>query len=131
MQTEQQNPTNFTPHINSKSKEIINRKKGGDDMDNTQDNMENPGERLYREGIVITYKLIILYKLIIYNTYIIINQKNKKRDNEGYDYTLDNCTFSPQLYYSSIQPGGNINDFLERQQVYNEIKKERQVIRLD
>jgi len=73
MQTEQQNPTNFTPHINSKSKEIINRKKGGDDMDNTQDNMENPGERLYREGIVITYKLIILYKLIIYNTYIIIN----------------------------------------------------------
>lgn len=53
--------------------------------------------------------------------------KNKKRDTEGYDHSLDNCTFTPQLYYSSIQPGGNINDFLERQQFYKELKKEREV----
>jgi hypothetical protein len=29
------------------------------------------------------------------------------------------------LYYSSIQGGGNIDDFLERQKIYDEIKRER------
>ena len=47
MQTEQ--PMNYAPAINEKSKEIISRKKeeqGDAEAD------ANPGERLYREGIV-------------------------------------------------------------------------------
>lgn len=44
---------------------------------------------------------------------------------EHYDSQLDECTFSPQLYYSTIQPSGNINDFLERQKIYDEMKKDK------
>jgi hypothetical protein len=39
---------------------------------------------------------------------------------------LEECTFSPNLNYSSLQPGRNINDFLERQKIYEELKKEKQ-----
>jgi len=39
------------------------------------------------------------------------------------DPHLEECTFSPQIYSNNIQ--GNITDFLERQMIYDEIKKER------
>jgi len=48
MQTEQINNTGYTPQINSKSKEIVNRKKNFEE----DANVNNPGERLYKEGIV-------------------------------------------------------------------------------
>jgi hypothetical protein len=38
---------------------------------------------------------------------------------------LNECTFSPQLCYSSTLGGGNIDHFLERQKIYEDIKKER------
>jgi hypothetical protein len=59
-------------------------------------------ERLYREAI-----------------------DNKKKKKEFQDSELEQCTFSPNLYYSTTQVGGNIDDFLERQKIYEEIKKER------
>lgn len=62
---------------------------------------EDIHDRLYREG---TKKI-----------------KNK----DMIDTDLEQCTFSPQLYYSTTTPGGNIDDFLERQKIYEEIKKER------
>ena len=37
----------------------------------------------------------------------------------------DECTFTPQLCYSTAFANGNIDDFLERQKIYNEIKKDR------
>jgi hypothetical protein len=37
----------------------------------------------------------------------------------------DECTFTPQLCYSIAFANGNIDDFLERQKIYNEIKKDR------
>ena len=38
---------------------------------------------------------------------------------------LEECTFIPQLCYSSTNANGNIDDFLERQKFYNEIRKDR------
>lgn len=49
---------------------------------------------------------------------------NQKRGRTFIDPELEECTFSPQIYFST-QMGGNIEDFLERQKIYNEIKKER------
>lgn len=37
----------------------------------------------------------------------------------------EECTFSPQLCYSTTYANGNIDDFLERQKIYDEIKKDR------
>jgi len=49
----------------------------------------------------------------------------QQRRQHSFDAELENCTFSPNLGYSTIQTGGNIDDFLERQKIYEEIKKER------
>jgi len=38
---------------------------------------------------------------------------------------IDECTFTPQLCYSTTYANGNIDDFLERQKIYDEIKKDR------
>lgn len=51
--------------------------------------------------------------------------KNNQRGRDILDSELEQCTFSPNLYYSTTQPGGNIDDFLERQKIYEELKKER------
>ena len=93
--------SSYKPEINSKSKEIIMRRTGrsfnGDMNISTH-------ERLYREGVNKTKKRNI-------------NKNNLDDEQE--------CTFSPQLFYSTTQPSGNIDDFLERQKIYSEIKKER------
>jgi hypothetical protein len=51
-------------------------------------------------------------------------QRIKNLKQQDLDIDLQECTFTPQLYYTSLQ-GGNIDDFLERQKIYDEIKKER------
>jgi hypothetical protein len=51
-------------------------------------------------------------------------QAIKKQKNKIPDAELNECTFSPQLCYSSTL-GGNIDDFLERQKIYDDIKKDR------
>ncbi len=58
-------------------------------------------ERLYREGL----------------------KKIRGRTDNPTD--LNECTFSPQLCYSTTQANGNIDDFLERQKIYQEIRKDR------
>ena len=35
---------------------------------------------------------------------------------------INECTFTPQLCYSTTYANGNIDDFLERQKIYDEIK---------
>ncbi len=47
MQSDQVSSTNYKPRINSKSKEIANRKKNDND-----ESYVDPCERLYKEGIV-------------------------------------------------------------------------------
>jgi len=87
----------YKPEINPKSKEIIMRK-----TDRSFNGDLSIHERLYREGI---------------------NQKQRNRSFVDNEHEI--CTFSPNLFYSTTQPGGNIDDFLERQKIYEEIKKER------
>jgi len=86
----------YKPEINSKSKDILKK------LDRSFTSDFPIHERLYREGIN--------------------KAKNKKTSNELDD---EECTFTPQICYSTTQPGGNIDDFLERQKIYDEIKKER------
>jgi hypothetical protein len=95
-QTEKAEKKLYKPKINSKSKEIVNR------HTNRSFNGDDIHERLYRQGI-----------------------KNLKKENYEYEPDLQECTFTPNLVYSSIQGGGNIDDFLERQKIYDEIKRER------
>lgn len=87
----------YNPKINSKSKNIIMNK-----TDRSFNQELSIHERLYREGL----------------------QNNKIKNNIN-PLEDDECTFSPNLFYSTITPGGNIDDFLERQKIYEEIKKER------
>jgi len=95
---EKQGKSMYKPEINSKSKDIIMRR-----TERSFNGDLNIHERLYRDGL------------------------NKNRQKLNSDNLLDDeeCTFSPQLFYSTTQPGGNIDDFLERQKIYDEIKKER------
>jgi hypothetical protein len=53
-----------------------------------------------------------------------MKQINKRREISGND-GIDECTFSPQLCYSTTYANGNIDDFLERQKIYNELRKDR------
>ena len=85
-----------TPEININSKKIVQHNLNKSVVDLTTH------ERLYKEGV----------------------KKLRERQDENFN-DLDECTFSPQLCYSTTQPGGNIDDFLERQKIYDEIKKDR------
>jgi hypothetical protein len=61
---------------------------------------ENTFDRLYRQGLT--------------------RRRGRSIENEE----DKECTFAPNLCYSTIN-GGNIDDFLERQKLYEDLKKER------
>lgn len=104
---------NFQPKINRKSKEIMNRK-----ANQSSDKIyTNANDRLYYQAL---------------------ERKTNPKDNKTLqERELDNCTFIPNLnnsaynntqysYISGFKEGmGNINDFLNRQKIYEEIKKEK------
>jgi hypothetical protein len=87
----------YKPDINPKSKEMILRK-----TDRSFNGDISIHQRLYKEGV-----------------------DKMNRNKNHIDNELEQCTFSPNLCYSTTQAGGNIDDFLERQKIYEEIKKER------
>jgi len=95
MNSEKAERSLYKPEINSKSKKIVNQ-----NLDKSID--IQPHERLYREGM---------------------RKLRGRTENPGAD--LEECTFSPQLCYSTTNANGNIDDFLERQKVYDEIRKDR------
>lgn len=93
---------NFNPRINRKSKEIANRR-----LDLSVDNAfsKNCNERLYEEA----------------------KQRRHNSKNNRQNIEENSCTFKPQLFYSTLNPegNGNIDDFLNRQKLYEDLKKER------
>jgi hypothetical protein len=96
MDSERLERTMYKPEINSKSKQIAKQ-----NLDRSVD--AHTHERLYREGIK--------------------KMRNRQENQPGVD--LEECTFSPQLCYSTTHAAGNIDDFLERQKIYDEIRKDR------
>lgn len=69
----------------------------------------------------------------VYNRLYRENTKNENENRSYINKELDECTFTPNICSKSVLgPGetyegdpGNINDFLERQKIYDEIKKDR------
>ena len=57
------------------------------------------------------------------DTYERLYRQANKKKNIINDSEMQECTFSPQLFYSTTN--GNIDDFLERQKIYDDIRKER------
>lgn len=98
MNTEKAERSLYKPEINQKSKQILSN-----NNNNLNKSIEMPShERLYREGL---------------------KKLRGRSDNPATE--LEECTFSPQLCYSTTQANGNIDDFLERQKIYEEIRKDR------
>ena len=87
----------YKPEINIKSKEIVLKKS------DRSFNMDIH-EKLYRNAL---------------------NKNTDRRGREMGNTDSEECTFAPHLCYSTMQTGGNIDDFLERQKIYDELKKER------
>lgn len=95
MNNERMDKTLYKPEINSKSKQIAKQ-----NLDRSID--VNTYQRLYQEGV-----------------------KKMRGRNDNPASELDECTFTPQLCYSTGYETGNIDDFLERQKIYDELKKDR------
>lgn len=99
MELEKEQKMHEKPQISQKSKELANLKKPNDGQDIFT--------RLYNE-----------------------NLRDEKYEKEKYlSNQLDQCTFSPQIGTSQnndfLDGAGNIDDFLERQKVYEQIKRDR------
>lgn len=99
--TEKQRYNNFKPKISGKSKEIANRR-----LDVSADNINvNCNDRLYQDA----YRRRVNQEMKI----------EKQREQEDY-------AFKPDLYYSTLNPNtGNIDDFLKRQEIYEELKRDK------
>lgn len=90
----------YKPVINEKSKELAN-KKSKTKTSQSLNEISDIHEKLYKENIR--------------------NEKHKHGNPQ-----MEECTFTPKLYYDTYDnDGGNIDDFLERQKVYEQLKKER------
>jgi len=96
MNTEKAQSSLYRPEINQRSKQIASN----NNLDKSQE--LQPHERLYQEGL-----------------------KKQRGRNSNPEIELEECTFSPQLCYSTTHANGNIDDFLERQKIYEEIRKDR------
>lgn len=102
---------NFKPKINHKSKELAERKMHDRSFDNAHkaDFLNISNNRLDAEDVAER-----LYK----------NTGKRNRDLPS-DSDLKNCTFVPNAYSINLNDRGNVDDFINRQIIYEEMKKER------
>ena len=92
----------YSPLINKKSK-MITRSISQDD---------NTFNRLYKDSVT--------------------RENNRKSMNSSLDnIVLKQCTFSPKIISFDHDSKGNINNFLERNNYYDEIKKLKQKVKID
>ena len=92
----------YSPLINKKSK-MITRSISQDD---------NTFNRLYKDSVT--------------------RENNRKSMNSSLDnIVLKECTFSPKIISFDHDSKGNINNFLERNNYYDEIKKLKQKVKID